>query len=604
MSDSPQSRRLGSSLAGGPVSRRQLLEDAAAAAAAASVAGTLARHANAATPRACRRRRVAVLGAGPAGLTAAHELAERGFEVTVWERKALGGKARSIPVPGTARGGRSPLPGEHGFRFFPGFYQHVPDTMRRIPFARNPNGVWDNLVSTPETRLSRSGGREDLRLPLEPDPGLLDVDSLRRSLISAFEEMMVLPPHELEFFVNRLLVFFTSSDARRYGQWEHLSWKDFVRAEGKSEEYQRFLSAGLTRTLVAAKEHLASTRTIGNMAEAFVYNAMGRGNDGDLDRVLNAPTNEAWIDPWVRYLRELGVRFRVGWEIEAIEVRNGKVDSARAHGPRARRRIVDADWFVCALPAECARRLWSPRILRLDPRLEAMNELFVDWMTGIQFYLNRETSLAKGHLAFIDSPWALTALTQGQFWEGRSFPRDYGDGSVRDCLSVDVSDWDTPGIVYGKPGKRCRKQQVAREVWEQIKAHVNDTGERPLTDDMLHSYFLDPAIRWSRRKRRNRNSEKLLINTVGSWEQRPTAQTEIPNLFLAGDYVQTDIDLATMESANESARAAVNALLDTVDSSADRCAMYKLYDPPEFELLKRIDEARFRAGQPNALDRP
>ena len=44
-----------------------------------------------------------------AGLAAAHELIERGFEVTVYERKALGGKARSIPVPGTAAG-RSPRP--------------------------------------------------------------------------------------------------------------------------------------------------------------------------------------------------------------------------------------------------------------------------------------------------------------------------------------------------------------------------------------------------------------------------------------------------------------------------------------------------------------
>ena len=38
------------------------------------------------TPASCERRpTVAVLGAGIAGLTAAHELAQRGFDVTVYE---------------------------------------------------------------------------------------------------------------------------------------------------------------------------------------------------------------------------------------------------------------------------------------------------------------------------------------------------------------------------------------------------------------------------------------------------------------------------------------------------------------------------------------
>ncbi len=71
-----------------------------------------------------------MLGGGVAGLTAAHERAERGFRVIVVEPKALGGKARSIPVPGSGSGGRGDLPGEQGFRFFPGFYKNIPDTMR------------------------------------------------------------------------------------------------------------------------------------------------------------------------------------------------------------------------------------------------------------------------------------------------------------------------------------------------------------------------------------------------------------------------------------------------------------------------------------------
>src|ERR671916_696962 len=56
--------------------------------------------------------RVAILGGGVAGLTAAHELAERGFEVVVLEARDIpGGKARSLPVPGSGTGGRKDLTG-------------------------------------------------------------------------------------------------------------------------------------------------------------------------------------------------------------------------------------------------------------------------------------------------------------------------------------------------------------------------------------------------------------------------------------------------------------------------------------------------------------
>ena len=93
------------------------------------------------------------------------------------------------------------------------------------------------------------------------------------------------------------MVFVTSCDERRYGQWEHVSWWDFIQAEGKSEEYQKVLARGLTRAVVAAKERMASTRTIGNMGEAFVYNIQERGNDGAPDRVLNAADERGLDQP-------------------------------------------------------------------------------------------------------------------------------------------------------------------------------------------------------------------------------------------------------------------------------------------------------------------
>src|SRR5581483_6969318 len=100
---------------------------------------------------------IAVLGGGVAGLSAAQELAERGFSVRVYERRpGLGGKARSIPVPNSGGTGRRHLPGEHGFRFFPGFYKHVTDTMRRIPYGAGGN-TFDNLTIASRMLLARSG---------------------------------------------------------------------------------------------------------------------------------------------------------------------------------------------------------------------------------------------------------------------------------------------------------------------------------------------------------------------------------------------------------------------------------------------------------------
>ena len=52
------------------------------------------------------RETVAIFGGGVGGLTVAHELAERGFAVTVFEKGAWGGKVRSY-APASPRPGGS-----------------------------------------------------------------------------------------------------------------------------------------------------------------------------------------------------------------------------------------------------------------------------------------------------------------------------------------------------------------------------------------------------------------------------------------------------------------------------------------------------------------
>ena len=92
----------------------------------------------------CRTRSPS-LAAGVAGSSAAHELVQRGFAVSVYERKGdFGGKARARPAS-RGRGG-TPRRESTAFRFFPGFYRHLPGAPRaafRMARARWP-AIWRN----------------------------------------------------------------------------------------------------------------------------------------------------------------------------------------------------------------------------------------------------------------------------------------------------------------------------------------------------------------------------------------------------------------------------------------------------------------------------
>jgi uncharacterized protein with NAD-binding domain and iron-sulfur cluster len=283
---------------------------------------------------------VAILGGGIGGLSAAHELAERGFDAAVYEqRDRFGGKARSLPVPGSGGEG-PPLPGEHGFRFFPGFYRHVTDTMARIPYRNNPNGVADELVATSDMLLATGDG-DRLSLPTETPR---TVSAWRDLLQSMFARDRV-PGEESNFFVDRLLVFLSSSEARRREEFEHTPWWEFIDAEHRSRGYQRYLGYGITQSLVAMRPQVSSTRTIGR-----IYVQMLRGlfdPSIDADALLSGPTNEVWIDPWVEYLDSLGVDLHPGTAVRRLHSDGRRVTGVTVDG--GRERTVEADYYVAAI---------------------------------------------------------------------------------------------------------------------------------------------------------------------------------------------------------------------------------------------------------------
>jgi hypothetical protein len=253
-----------------------------------------------------------------------------------------------------------------------------------------------------------------------------------------------------------------------------------------------------------------------------------------------------------------------------------------------------ADYYVSALPVEVMATVINDQVVRADPGLADVFALSrnTDWMNGIQFYLDEDAPIGPGHQIYIDSPWALTSVSQAQFWPDVDLSR-FGDGNIRGVISVVISDWDTPGL-NGKVARQCTRREIRDEVWDQLKRSLNVEGADVLEDEHLVHWFLDLAVDPLLKT----NAEPLFVNLVDTWRLRPRAVTAIPNLFLAADYVQTSTDLATMEAANEAARRAVNGILEHSGSDAPPCRLWDLHEPVLLEPWRANDRERYRQGLP------
>jgi NAD(P)-binding Rossmann-like domain len=360
------------------------------------------------TPASCERRlTVAVLGAGIAGLTAAHELAERGFVVTVYEPHAderntlgsapagtyppvkLGGLAASQystvgphdgsqaelrPFPSRRGRPREPdcaVAGEHGFRFFPAYYLHIWDMFQRIPvyeltqtasgttcWAPTPRTVYDN-VRRVITQGVTGVGKSSLVFPRELPRSFAEFLGILSQIGG-----MGFTASDIATLQSRLLRYLVTSPLRRARELQNVSAYDFFVGYDSRTKTNRFpYSPGcyaflsqMPRVLAAFDSRWGDART--NVSTLLqLYLNMDR-RDNKADGVLNAPTTEAWFDHWYRHLAALGVRFvhNAAMRLDALAAAPGQPPHLR---PRVQITFADGtavtpDYIVVAADAPAA----------------------------------------------------------------------------------------------------------------------------------------------------------------------------------------------------------------------------------------------------------
>jgi NAD(P)-binding Rossmann-like domain len=362
-------------------------------------------------PPASRRPspRAVVLGAGIAGLTAAHELAERGFQVTVYEARAderaevgssaprdyppvkLGGlaasqfstvsgggsRARLRPFPGrpgTPAIPKGAVPGEHGFRLFPAYYLHIWDLLQRIPLYE-PAGTdgHGRMTWRPSSRTVMDNVRRVVvqATTLDGKPSLVFPREAPRTLGEVVSTVGQLAefgftPSDVQIFVGRLARYLVTSPLRRAGELANLSAYDFFAGRGTRDGQPHTYTPSTEALLLDMPKVLAGFDSRWGDARTNVTTYLqllmhvDRG-ESKADGVLNGPTTEAWFDHWYRHLIALGVRFVRG---EVVRLDPPPVDRRRPAHLRSRVTVVLADgtrlspdYVIVAVDAPTAERI-------------------------------------------------------------------------------------------------------------------------------------------------------------------------------------------------------------------------------------------------------
>jgi hypothetical protein len=528
--------------------------------------------------------RAFIVGGGLAGMTVAKELTERGFKVLLCEAgDQLGGKAGAEGVApadlGRWGGGEPPLgatsiPHEHGYHIFPGWYQNTRRILEEI-------GVGGSLIDLHRfyhlrRRYSpRPIGRVETFLrgiarrvrPTLPPAGPL------QPRMTSFEETWPLsniilniidgptrPSHSLVYFYALL-----DLAGRQLSQADHL---DRISANGflsarpyVSEDVARFQHQTVLQAS-AIPNYEISAMTVQKLTRCWFQ------TPSPMVSILPRDLQAGFIAPFATHLTAR--RVKTLWDAKVVRLhpelrqtvdRNGHnrihtciMDLGFADGSKLSERLplLDpggpalsaSDVFVLATPYEVTLALVDRDVDALERRKEvARTTPLTDLaylrrapMAGLQLYCDRPVpGLPREHVFLTGSRFGLSLIDVTEHW-----PTIPGASTV---LSLIASDFEPLRAAYesSRGSEREAQHSVAKLLIDEVAEYIDLP---PCT------YTITPNF-----------DRQLFLNTVGAWPHRPETRTRFANLYVAGDYCQSQADLTCMESAVGSAMETAGQIL-------------------------------------------
>lgn len=474
--------------------------------------------------------RVAIVGAGLAGMATAVDLVDAGCEVEIFEsRPFVGGKVGSwVDADGNHV--------EMGLHVFFGCYYQLFDLMKKV-------GAIDNLRLKEHTHtfINRGGivGELDFRFitgaPLNGLKAFFTTSQL--SLQDKIQNAIALGTSPL---VRGLIDFDGAMKTIR--DLDKISFSDWFKRHGGSEGSIKRMWNPIAYALGFIDcEHISARCML------TIFQFFAAKTEASILRMLEGSPNEYLHKPIVDYIEARGGKIhtrrrtrQILFEGEGKETRIAGLIVANGESEET----ITADAYVCACDVPGIQRLlpeewrkWSEfdNIYKLDAVPVATVQLRFDgWVTELhdmQQQKQLERAVGLDNLLYTPdadfSCFADLALTS---------PADYyreGQGSLMQLVL-------TPGDPFIKESNEAIAQHVLKQVRDLF----------PSSRQLNMTWYSVVKL-----------AQSLYREAPGMDLYRPNQITPIPNFFLAGSYTQQDY-IDSMEGATISGRRAAKAILE------------------------------------------
>ena len=482
--------------------------------------------------------RVAIVGAGLAGLATAVELVDAGWEVEIFEsRPFVGGKVGSwVDAEGNHL--------EMGLHVFFGCYYQLFDLMKKV-------GALDNLRLKQHTHtFINEGGRIgelDFRfLTGAPFNGLKAFFTTSQlSLLDKAQNAIALGTSP----IVRGLVDFEGA-MKTIRSLDKVSFADWFRRQGGSDGSIKRMWNPIAYALGFIDcEHMSARCML------TIFQLFAARTEASVLRMLEGSPAEYLHKPIIEYLEARGAKIYTRRRVREIEFTGvGEATQVTglivANGETEEKIVSDAYVCACDVPGiqkvlPQAWRSWSEfdNIYKLDAVPVATVQLRFDgWVTelqdaGARTQLDRAAGIDNLlYTADADfSCFADMALTS---------PSDYyisGQGSLMQLV-----------LTPGDPFIKKSNEEIAQHVLKQVHALFPSSRELNMT------WYSVVKL-----------AQSLYREAPGMDKYRPAQKTPVSNFFLAGSYTQQDY-IDSMEGATLSGRQAAKAILASVEETENR----------------------------------